>query len=110
MILNGSRIAIGKAKLEGDVVHVIRTWATAFPAELVAFDRQMKLDRKVQYKKNGMGRLGYVRKFGDIPVRLNKAMIFQFGPDWARDNVLRDMFWDHFEVGKISKYSRMTKA
>ena len=103
-------IGVASTNLEADVVHVITAWATAFPWELFAFDRQMKLIRKSAHKKNGITPAGNLRRFGDMPTRLYRAMQLRYGKDWDRDQKLLKLFWRNFTVGKIDRYSEAYKA
>lgn len=87
------------------MVQVIRDWATAHPDEILAFHEQMKEDRKKQHAKNGLSTQGDMQRFGSIPMTLHNSMCKAFGRMWNEDLKLRSMFWDHFEVGKIYRYS-----
>lgn len=95
---------------EHDVVQVIMAWATAFPGEVKAFDRQMKHQRQLQYKANGVSRDGNMALYGEIPVKLFRAMQLRYGRFWDRDQFLLQLFWQNFIVGKINKRARAYKA
>jgi hypothetical protein len=78
-IVVGKNITIGQARLEGAVVQTIKDWATAFPQDLAFFDREMKMERKELKRTSGLSEGKNMRKFGEIPVKLNQLMRARFG-------------------------------
>ena len=102
--------SVGTATLETDVVQVIRAWATSFPAELHAFDQQMKGLRKELRNDKGMSEGGNMALYGEIPVKLYRAMHTKYGQHWDRDQSLLKIFWRNFTVGKVNRYASAYKA
>jgi len=103
-------IGLASCDLESSVVHTIRVWATAFPGELVAFDKQMKAMRRELLKEKGMSSEGHMALYGETPVRLYRLMQFHYGQHWDRDQTLLKYFWRNFTVGKINKHAKEHKA
>lgn len=92
---------INDARVEGAVLQTIKDWGTANPAELVAFDRQMKILRSEQ-DRGGRSQQGELRHYGEVPVTLAKLMAVRFGKDWTIDKKLLVHFFNHFRVGRVS--------
>ena len=101
-----SNISLSDARLEGAVVQSIKDWATAFPEDLVAFDKQMKQLRSRLAHQNAMSRDERVMHCYEIPMKLNGVMQFRFGRDWRDDPAIRRHFFDHFKVGQVGKPNR----
>ena len=89
------------ARLEGDVVQTSKAWATSFPAELVAFDRQQRALRASLLSKSGMSRGGNMLYAYEIPVTLDRLMSLRYGTRWRLDKRLRRYFFDNFKVGHV---------
>lgn len=109
MIASGN-ICIAKARLEGDIVRCIKQWAMSYPLALVAFDQQMRKERDGLHNEKGNSKEGTMKKIGEVPVSLHNMMGRWFGHDWMYQKVVRDLFWQHFIVGKIYRYTRLGKV
>ena len=95
--------------LEQVILDTCRKWATLFPAQLVAFDQQVKLRRSLLHKKSGMSRGGTMLSQGMIPTRLyhmlGRALRREgsfYNPHWINDETCRRIFWQVFKVGRIN--------
>ncbi len=109
MIVSGGDFSIRSARLEGAVVQCIKDWATAFPAELVAFDQQMKMKRATQpYHSNSPDNAGAA--FGEVPVRLNGMMCRRIHKNWLHQAKIANLFFSHFKVGLIRPNDRLKTA
>lgn len=105
-MIKSANISLASARLEGAVVQSIKDWATAFPQELIDFDRQMREKRERLISPNGMTRHGHMMATYDIPVKLHNIMSFRFGNDWNQNKEIRRYFFDHFRVGHVGNPKR----
>lgn len=89
------------------MVQCIRDWATAFPDELVAFDRQMKQRRELGMYR---GEAEAMASFAEVPTRLHAMMSTRIKRNWLHDSKLANLFFSHFKVGLMRKNDRLPEA
>lgn len=104
-----------KLRLEQAVVQCIKDWATAYPEELVVFDRCMKQLRDQAKttcagKVRGMGPDNNLLHKAEIPANLFYMMSRRLkSKDWVCDPTTRNIFFRHFKVGLVNKFSESKK-
>lgn len=104
-VLTNKQISVSDSKVEGQVVQLIRAWATAFPGELVALQRKVRAFRSGLFHSNAMTREREMLHKAEIPAKIHAAMCRVFGHEWLYDARLREMFFRNFRVGLVNRTS-----
>lgn len=81
----------------------MRRWATLYPHELDAIDKQVRFHRETQARTDGFGPDRNIRQKGQVPVTLHRMMQREIHPDWLETEELVNLFFQIFRVGAIRK-------
>jgi len=110
-------VGLADARIEGTLLASMKFWASTFPDELIAFDKQMKSKRWANTHNRrkgthslGMSNQGSMLEKGEVPVRLYKIISKALGSnDWTCDSTIMNKFWSLFKVGCINDTSRWNR-
>lgn len=106
-------MSLSRARLEGDVVALIKHWAETHPQELVGIDIVTKAARAgllgspTQERQRGFTAQRTLLHKAEIPYSLYVMMQSKFSRTWTRDRWLLNVFLSHFQVGCVNRTSKL---
>lgn len=109
-----SRSSLDDARVEGILLECMKSWATKFPQELLAFKKQMAETRwnlhagRKSTHAMGMSRGGTRLLNGEVPRTLYKIISMRLkSTEWVSDPVIMEKFWGLFQVGRVNASAKV---
>ncbi len=116
MIVTGRSMSLvdaareGKVRtLEASIVDCCKRWAMEHPDELVALDRQVKIQRAELFDKRGISADGHFMAKAEIPITLYHMMRKEVDPGWLDNPEIRNVFYKVFKVGNLNQTSETNR-